>query len=243
MENRIKEFEVFLEKLIDKYNLTESKEKILSLAQDTIIFNEAEEEDYTKIGNTRLFGIPDLPDSILESEFEDSECFFLSQLNLSDIKGFNKILPEEGMLYFFVDYGKGKVIYSPNNNLKKYNIDEHNLKINFIPEGKKTTIQIIKTLPFKDDIYDDYIYDNGLHDDLLDFIGYYDASIFGYFFADGNIRTLDPLRGTNISKEYKDSILLFHQTDPLGRDVYFLINKEDLKEKRFDKVFYSHFAT
>lgn len=241
MENRIKEFENILDKLIEKYNLSESRETIITLAQETIILRLSEKEDYKKLGNTRILGTPDLPISISKSEFEDGEWFFLSQLNLSEIQGVNSILPDQGMLYFFVDYGKGKVIYSPNYELKKYIERERDFKINFPPDGEKPRIEIIKTFPYSHNINGNYDYDE-MQEELLEIIGDYEASIFGYFGVDCNIRTYNPLTGGDISKKYNNSILLFHQIDPLGRDAYFLINEEDLLEKRFNKVFYSHFA-
>ena len=60
-------------------------------------------DDYSKLGNSRMGGFPDLADESHLPRCEYGIWIFLFQLNLADIAGVNNYLPKSGLLSFFVD--------------------------------------------------------------------------------------------------------------------------------------------
>jgi uncharacterized protein YwqG len=58
-----------------------------------------------KIGDSKIGGLPDLPDSIQWPSFRDKPMAFVAQFRLSDLAGQSQAshLPGSGMLYFFYD--------------------------------------------------------------------------------------------------------------------------------------------
>jgi uncharacterized protein YwqG len=248
MKNNM-DFKSILSNLIEKYKLTDLKQEILNLAQETIILRNDEEENYSKLGNTRVFGFPDLPILINKEEFKNKEWYFVAQINLTETPD-NEYLPKNGMLYFFTDTFEAKVFYFPNiseKELLKYDKEKNIINAGYFPEGMKVKIEKILTLPYPSDFEDQddslaNLY-NDLHEEFDEVIGDYEASILGYFWCDHNIRGFNPRTGENILKKYKNSILLFNNMDPLGRQQYFLINKVDLKENKFNNIYYNIFAS
>jgi len=73
------------------------------------------EDDYSQVGNTRFFGLPDLPPGTkypmmgknsadyAEHEVDGNLCRFIAQINFAELKGMCDYLPERGILYLFVD--------------------------------------------------------------------------------------------------------------------------------------------
>jgi uncharacterized protein YwqG len=247
--NKNGDFKDILSKLIEKYKLTNLKQEILNLAQETILLRNEEEENYCKLGNTRVFGYPDLPGLINDDEFKNKEWYFVAQINMAEIPE-NKYLPKNGMLYLFTDTFEAKVLYYPNiseEKLLKYDKEKNIINAGYFPEGIKVKIEKVLTLPYPSDLDDQ---DNGiayqysdLQEEFDELIGDYEASILGYFWCDHNIRGLNPRTGANIIKKHKNFVLLFNNMDPLGRQQYFLINEADLKENRFNNIYYNIFAS
>jgi uncharacterized protein YwqG len=58
-----------------------------------------------QVGNSRIGGIPDLPDYIEWPFFEGQPHAFVAQINLGEIPDFSgrKLLPDTGLLYFFFE--------------------------------------------------------------------------------------------------------------------------------------------
>ena len=81
------------------------------------------------IGNTKLGGLPDFPKKMNwpKSKFNQKYLSFLGQINLNEIQEYDekKLLPSDGILYFFfnLDSGDdGEVIFSKEvNELEKAN--------------------------------------------------------------------------------------------------------------------------
>lgn len=140
-------FKKKLVELIDKYELKHVKNKILSVAQYSILAKRMNVETYRKVGNSRFCGFPDLPPKIkwpkildAKDEFDQGNIgepkLFALQINLEELPDIGK-LPRVGMLYFFIGcncisgYGKvdSEVIYYP----KRLN------KIQYLPDKIKKT--------------------------------------------------------------------------------------------------------
>ena len=67
---------------------------------NAIYINYKEQE--AKLGQSKFFGTPDLPDDFDWPTDEDEyDMDFICQINCSDAHKFNSMLPEKGMLYFF----------------------------------------------------------------------------------------------------------------------------------------------
>lgn len=240
-----------LEELISKYNLNDERDEILKLSEDTIIFI-TENEDYTNVGNTRFEGYPDLPENYNFNDEKD-ELIFICQLNLEEIGYSWDKLPQKGMLYIFIysdyNYYHPKIFYLENiekTKLKKY-IPKEGDKLYCYPEPlKMKEIHKAKTLPFSEDDMNEKKTINVDYEPILEEINeFFDnnvsASIFGYFANQSGIRRINPKTGESIKKRYGETELLFHLQDyklasVTGGPLYFLINKEDLKNKKFDKV-------
>ena len=91
--------------------LDEKRDLLIKLAQFGTKINLAAKEDYSKVGNSRIGGFPDLPDYSYYPKFwtkdrSDTKVkryfTFLAQLNLAELsQPSSKLLPETGILYFF----------------------------------------------------------------------------------------------------------------------------------------------
>lgn len=86
--------------LIDKYGFSSTKEQFFAVAQNCIYLAGETPDEYQRIGNCRLGGVPDVPKGF---EWPD-QMSFIAQLNLQEVARYdvNKILPDRGMLYFFL---------------------------------------------------------------------------------------------------------------------------------------------
>ena len=84
------------------------KEDILSTVKQSVGFLHSEAEDYSKIGNSRMGGKPDLPFNIpfpsFYSEYQEKECLyeFIAQIDLESISSYQDYLPRKGYLFFFI---------------------------------------------------------------------------------------------------------------------------------------------
>ncbi len=88
----------FIEEEEDKEWLISSLRGEVRLIQTTFNAN-----DKIKTGQSKIGGLPQLPDTIKWPEYNKEPLSFLAQINLSDVKSdFEKVLPPKGILYFFV---------------------------------------------------------------------------------------------------------------------------------------------
>lgn len=100
-----------------------------------------QEEDYSRLGNSRIAGYPDLPPSIAWPCTEDDEHYtFLAQINLGEMP-FSPVegMPNEGMLYFFL--GLDEPAYDIEHQVYYYNGDMSLLKKTLPPEGKVEVVE------------------------------------------------------------------------------------------------------
>jgi len=88
-----------------------------------------------ELSQSKFGGFPDLPESVdWPHSFDDVPLSFFAQINLEEIKIENNLLPNSGMLYFFVltmgvihrfpeEKGESKVIYSNTSKLSENTFD------------------------------------------------------------------------------------------------------------------------
>lgn len=98
-----KSLQMELDNIIKEYGLEEIKAQLNKHAEASIELVLGEQENYEKIGNSRIAGYPDLPSSIEWPCDEDGEYWtFIAQINLSELpRNVVNELPQEGILYFF----------------------------------------------------------------------------------------------------------------------------------------------
>ena len=89
------------------------------LVRSAVYLKFAEDVNDSSLGESKLNGIPDVPEGFVWPKSGRKAMFFLCQIRLEELPAFQErsILPEKGMLYFFVDQFqnpgiKAKVIYS-----------------------------------------------------------------------------------------------------------------------------------
>lgn len=77
--------------------------------------NRVLEEENATLDTSKLLGAPVFPEDFFEKNNIDVNDYFVAQLNLSEIKDPNGLLPKTGLLYFFLDINSllPKVIYEP----------------------------------------------------------------------------------------------------------------------------------
>jgi len=109
-------FAKFQEKVENHEILGEYTDGIYTNARLSIGFRPTEEDDYSKKGNTRFGGMPDLPPNFVwpsiftgePGEYRVNEkagelCEFIAQINCSEFREMHDYFPKHGILYFFVE--------------------------------------------------------------------------------------------------------------------------------------------
>jgi uncharacterized protein YwqG len=94
----LKRFDVALR----EHQLTKFRESLLPFARRSLEFTTTTRDDYSKTGNTRFGGEPDLPTSIPFPTAGDYAWIFLAQIDLAEIAPHQDFLPRTGTLSFFV---------------------------------------------------------------------------------------------------------------------------------------------
>ncbi|WP_162145221.1 DUF1963 domain-containing protein [Chthoniobacter flavus] len=88
----------------ESYGAGEFAPLILGLAREAVRIDSTVPDDYSRPGNSRLGGFPDLSDSELFPRDEEGRYWiFLAQLNLEDLASLNTYLPRAGLLSFFIE--------------------------------------------------------------------------------------------------------------------------------------------
>lgn len=98
-----------LESLIDLHRLRHRREDILTLSRPAIrLVTKATAQEEIAPGQSRIGGVPDLPESWAWPAFEDKPMAFLAQLNLAEIPAdvHVELLPSTGILYVFSMLGR-----------------------------------------------------------------------------------------------------------------------------------------
>jgi len=99
---------------------------ILSNARLTIGFKANALDDYSEKGNTRFFGLPDLPPNVeypkvdpKSKENKGNFWKFIAQINFSELKGMCEYLPERGIAYFFIESQYDELSHVEGNRFQK----------------------------------------------------------------------------------------------------------------------------
>ena len=93
-------------KRIEEEDLSRYKNEIINFGRPAIkSYIDELSDEYEVIATSRFGGLPDLPDSIKWPEVNGKKMKFITQINLEDLNEFDtsNLLPESGMLYFFID--------------------------------------------------------------------------------------------------------------------------------------------
>ena len=106
-----------------------------------------------EVGQSKLGGIPDLPQNIDFPTNSNGELYiFHGQLNLEELAPYQNYLPRKGMLFFFINHdcdpSDAKVLYSPTN--KNLNPFEFKKDLKFSGDGDwQSLIKKPKVIKFK----------------------------------------------------------------------------------------------
>ncbi len=95
-----------MKSLIKENNLEKYEKQIIQLSKSAIqIITETVDDDEIEIGQSKFGGLPDLPNKIEFPKWKSKPLSFLAQINLNEISNYDseKLLPENGFLYFFYD--------------------------------------------------------------------------------------------------------------------------------------------
>lgn len=187
-------------------------------------------EKEAKLGQSKFFGTPDLPDDFDWPTDEDEfDMDFICQINCADAHKYNNALPEKGMLYFFgcianplgvedapkitqgfQSMGNFAVIYDEtdtNDLLSGEIVDENGEAVGF----SELVIEFSKEESPDCEAFHQLM---GDFPDEKDDIGEYELLL-----------CLDSFSGDDFTLEFEDSGYL-----------YFVIKKDDLKNKDFSKT-------
>ncbi len=120
--------------LLKEYGLSRVASQIEQSIKDSVVIKtQRVDEDQMSIGQSKIGGLPDLPDNIQWPAWKDKPLAFIAQINLTELPKaeFLKILPSSGMLYFFYsaeqetwgfdpkDKGSWRVVYRNSGELKR----------------------------------------------------------------------------------------------------------------------------
>lgn len=125
-----------LEKAISETGFQKYENGLSKIARHAVNFVTTDSDSYDELGNTRMGGLPDLPENVdyptLTVDEEQKGYQFIAQINCESIAGLQDYLPRTGILYFFINDQEdfsAKVIYYDGEidhlkSAKELNIDE-----------------------------------------------------------------------------------------------------------------------
>ncbi|MDF2701026.1 MAG: hypothetical protein K0Q49_2590 [Haloplasmataceae bacterium] len=238
--------------------------ELFKLASKSIYFNIDKNKDEVKIGSTKIGGSPDVYDGFKWPSWKGLYLGFLAQINLSEVSKYDhkNQLPSQGMLYFFYeceempwpeepeDVDSFKVIYYDGDLSYLKRIDyptelnkEHSV-FNEVCVDLSNRWSLPENIDFIAEIYSDlyFKYISGQDGKQTCLLGY-PMSIQDDVTYDIILNTRQ-VYGANTIEEKDEWILLFQldsmeEANMMWGDcgiLYFMIKKEDLKNRNFDKV-------
>lgn len=183
----------FKQSILDSYNTTSKPTYLIKLDG---------KEDYSKVGNSRLGGVPDLPSNfkypIVIENGQIKHYVFIAQINLTEIPSNSEnILPNNGMLYFFIHNDNESmskvehlVLYSKEiKELKKFEVP-HNVQFTGTSYTKPFTSQKITFKPERSiDLYHLSENHSAYLESKADFYQIFDrkSRLEGYHYGGGSI--------------------------------------------------------
>lgn len=178
-----------------------------------------DEEENKDLDRSKLLGTLVAPEDFFEKHDINENDYFVAQLNLSEIKDPNGLLPAKGFLYFFLDFDAltPKVIYEERD--PEMMVDDINDAFDEQECGDKRALY----LEFDEEESEQFLL--GEIDEDLDLGGYTDTE--GYV----TLLQLDALELPQVNP-----ILQFTVLSKYDGYYIFLIKEKDLKKHDFSKV-------
>ena len=253
-----------IEQLLNEHDLSHHKSAIIANFKNSIKLNKIKiEENDIQLGSSKIGGSPDLPAGWEFPRYEDDYLTFMLQVNLSEAKLYDKdnLLPESGILYLFYevmeqpwgfeeDEGCFKVLYFDGDmgELERKESPSSRTEFGAIPafqlsfEHMVTLSENPENLDFSDEEEEENYFN--LRQELMQpededgniVPAHYmlgepmniQNDVFEELFEDGN----DPVLLFQVDSDEEELGVLWGDSGML----YFCLEKEDLKEKRFDRV-------
>lgn len=187
-------------------------------------------DSQAKLGQSKFFGNPDLPDSFdWPTDEDDYDMDFICQINCADASKYNNLLPKEGMLYFFGCIASPLGIPdAPEITVGFQSVDNFSVIYNKTPVNDLLSGEIVdengEPVGFSElviDFSDKEIPDSKAFHQLLGEYPDDSGELDDYCL----LFCLDSFSGDDFTLEFEDSGYL-----------YFLIKKYDLKNKDFSKT-------
>lgn len=219
------------------------------------------DEGAFRLGESKIGGLPHLPEGFVWPEFRGKSLAFLAQVNLKDTMAFDKEhrLPEHGLLSFFFEGGEDVWGFDPKDKggfKVLWSEDIDSLRVMEIPSDVEDYLRFAPckiTFECKESSPDESDDDEELDDTINKLLGYPDL-IQGDIFLEAQLVTNglycgdssgynDP-RSSALESGTADWQLLFQldsddNADMMWGDVgrvYFTIKQDDLKNRRFENA-------
>ncbi|WP_226682870.1 YwqG family protein [Sutcliffiella horikoshii] len=253
-----------IDQLISEFELTQQKFAIYAAFKNSIKLNKIKTDEIDiPLGSSKIGGSPDLPSGCEFPQYEDDHLTFMLQVNLSEAKPYDKdnLLPESGILYLFYealeqpwgfdgDEGCFKVLYFDGDMEELERKKSPSSRTEFVEfPAFQLSFETIVTLPESPEKLD--FADDDEEANYFDFR----QELVQPEDRDGKVVPAHYMLGAPMSiqndvfeelfEDGKDPVLLFQiDSDEELADVmwgdsgmlYFCMEKEDLMEKRFDRV-------
>ncbi|MCM3618465.1 YwqG family protein [Sutcliffiella horikoshii] len=253
-----------IEQLLNEHDLSHHKSAIIANLKNSIKLNKIKiDENDIQLGSSKIGGSPDLPAGWEFPRYEDDYLTFMLQVNLSEAKPYDKdnLLPESGILYLFYevmeqpwgfeeDEGCFKVQYFDGDmgELERKESPSSRTEFGAIPAFQLSFEQMVTlsenpaNLDFSDEEEEENYFN--LRQELMQpededgnvIPAHYmlgepmniQNDVFEELFEDG----IDPVLLFQVDSDEEELGVLWGDSGML----YFCLEKEDLKEKRFDRV-------
>ncbi|MGH0584866.1 YwqG family protein [Bacillus mycoides] len=239
-----------IEILIDKYELTHLKQKLINTVFPCVKVVPKQQE-IIAIGSSKMGGVPDLPNTFEYPTYKENPLCFIAQFNLSDLQnvGMDHNLPKTGMLYFFSIENYFEEDVNPNEagRVLYYDIPVEQLRRADEIQAKYNQCAITFELTYK--LPELFIEDEADSDRFLQLLeelipdNYDNHQMFGEPFSvqeevlyeTGEYMGIEPQQMTllfQIDSDHKNCNMVWGELGML----YFCISNEDLKNRRFENT-------
>ncbi|KEK24178.1 YwqG family protein [Bacillus gaemokensis] len=242
-----------IESLIDKYELTHLKQELVATIFPCVKVI-PKQEDTLSIGRSKMGGVPDVPVGFEYPTYEGNILDFIAQFNLADLQdvGMSHDLPKTGMLYFFYDRNcvpeeNGVLSQKDARRVLYYDVPTEKLQKIDGSQVKYTQCEISFELTYK--LPELFIEDEDDSDRFLQLLeelipDHYDNhQLFGEPFSvqEEVFQEAGEYIGVNsqnmtllfqIDSDYKNCNMMWGDLGML----YFCIENDDLKHRRFEKT-------
>ncbi|TYS67675.1 DUF1963 domain-containing protein [Sutcliffiella horikoshii] len=253
-----------VDQLLSEHDLAHHKSAIMASFKSAIKLNKTnKDETDIPVGSSKIGGSPDLPVGWEFPRYEDDYLTFMLQVNLSEAKPYDKdnLLPESGIMYLFYealeqpwgfkeDEGCFKVLYFDGDMEELERKESPSSRTEFVAfpafrlsfEPMVTLSENPENLDFADEEEEANYFD--FRQELVQPKGEDGKVVAAHYMLGEPLNIQDDVL-YELFEGGKDPVLLFQiDSDEELADVmwgdsgmlYFCMEKEDLREKRFDWV-------